>query len=150
MELTTIRQNIFRYIAKQNQIVIIDDCIALIIVEILGYLNIKNSNEFGEWSSICLRVKDFKGLTKEGLLQKIKTEILDKTSIKQKQQLLGNKAIYDFNGNNLRFNDERYVDFKNSPVNLRTNYGDKPYLPNLENIKLAIENKSIDKIGENK
>lgn len=148
MELTTIRQDVFKHISKQSQIVLIDDCIALIIAEVLGYINTKNSHEFGEWSSICFKIKDFKGLTKEGLLHKIKSEILDKISIKQKQQLLGNKAIYEFDGNNLRFNDEPYFRFKNATSNLRTNYGEKPYLPNLKSTKLTIENKSTYKVKQ--
>ena len=58
MDLKNIRQNVFRYLAKKNRSALLDDCIALIIAEILGYINKKNAYDYKPWDSFCLRIKN--------------------------------------------------------------------------------------------
>ena len=96
MELKDIRQNVFRYLAQLNSSAKLDDCIALIIVEILGYINKKNADNYKSWADICFRIKNYNTLNKTGLLEKIKTEILQDFTSEIKRELLETKAIYSF------------------------------------------------------
>ena len=56
MDLKNVRQNVFRYLAQFNRSSKLDDCMALIIAEILGYLNKKNADNYKPWADICFQI----------------------------------------------------------------------------------------------
>lgn len=133
MDLKSIRQNVFNYLAKQSNNVLLNDCITLIMAEIIGAINSKNADDYGKWKSFCYGIKDYKNLTKEGLLQKIEFEILSSMTINKKHELIEYKPkIYSLDDEYLTFEEGIYDFYKNANVNLRNNYGDKPYTPKLD------------------
>ncbi len=133
MDLKSIRQNVFNYLAKQSNNVLLNDCITLIIAEIIGIINSKNADDYGKWKSFCFGIKDYKNLTKEGLLRKIEFEILSSMTINKKHELIEYKPkIYSLDDEYLTFEEGIYDFYKNANVNLRNNYGDKPYTPRLD------------------
>ena len=143
MDLKSIRQNVFNYLAKQSNNVLLNDCITLIMAEIIGTINSKNADDYGKWKSFCFGVKDYKNLTKEGLFQKIEFEILSSMTINMKLELIEYKPkIYNLDDEYLTFEEGIYDFYKNANVNLRTNYGDKPYTPKLESGKPKLEKNS--------
>ena len=154
MDLKTIRLDILRYLAKQSDSVLLDDCIALIIVEILGYINSKNETEFGKWSSICSGITNYKKLSKEGLLVKIKTEVLNTMTTDEKRELLENKAIYEFHDDALVFSTLQLNTSKYATVKLRGNYGSESYIQKIVKVKvnglvsLNKQNKKIENLND--
>lgn len=127
MDLKNIRQNVFRYLAKKNRSALLDDCIALIIAEILGYINKKNAYDYKPWDSFCLGIKNYNTLNKSGLLEKIKTEILQNFPLEKKREWLEAKLIYSFDMEYIIFDDSFINVAKNQKYSLRTNYGEKDY-----------------------
>jgi hypothetical protein len=127
MDLINVRQNVFRYLARLNRSARLDDCMALIIAEILGYINKKNADTYKPWADICFRVKNYKKLNKAGLLEKIKTEILQNFTFDKKRELLEAKAIYSFDMENIIFTDKFLEIVKNQTYSLRTDYGINEY-----------------------
>ena len=144
MELKNVRQNVFRYLAQINISAKLDDCMALIIAEILGYINKKNADNYKPWADICFRIKNYNTLNKAGLLEKIKTEILQNFTLEKKRELLETKAIYALDMDEIIFTEKFIEDTKNQPYLLRTNYGGKDYSTATINTTLAPSKKNID------
>lgn len=144
MDLINVRQNVFRYLAQLNSSAKLDDCLALIIAEILGYLNKKNADNYKPWTDICLRIKNYNTLNKTGLLEKIKTEILQNFNLEKKHELLETKAIYSFDMENIIFTDKFIENTKNQTYLLRTNYGGKDYSTATINTTLTPSKKNLD------
>lgn len=94
MDLKNIRQNVFRYLAQKNSKALLDDCIALLIAEILGYINKRNAGDYKPWENICLEIKNFNALNKNGLLEKIKKETLENVPLEKKREWLEAKKIF--------------------------------------------------------
>lgn len=127
MDLKNIRQNVFRYLIQKNRSALLDDCIALIIAEILGYINKRNAGDYKPWENICFGIKNYNTLNKNGLLEKIKTEILQNFPLEIKQEWLEAKAIYSFDMEYIVFADNFINIAKNQNYSLRKNYGEKDY-----------------------
>ena len=144
MELKNVRQNVFRYLAQINISAKLDDCMALIIAEILGYINKKNADNYKPWADICFRIKNYNTLNKTGLLEKIKTEILQNFTLEKKRELLETKAIYALDMDEIIFTEKFIEDTKNQTYLLRTNYGGKDYSTATINTTLAPFQKNIN------
>ncbi len=144
MDLRNIRQNVFRFLAQSNSSVKIDDCIALIITEILGYINRKNADNYKPWADICFSVKNYNALNKNGLVEKLKVEILKNFTLEKKYELLETKAIYSFNIDYIIFT-EKFIEIaKDQTYSLRTNYGEKDYSTATLNITSEPSKTNID------
>lgn len=127
MELAHIRQNVFKHLIKKSNKIDIDECISLIIAEILGYFDKGNINQYDSWGSLCLKLSNYKNLNKNALLEKIKDEIITVLTLDEKYNLLGSKIIYSFNEDILIFTEDYISKVKNQSYTLRNNYGEQEY-----------------------
>lgn len=114
------------------------DFVALIIVELLGYVKSLNSYEdskdFKKLISIVNNLHEFVGrqrFTKESLLKITQEAFLDKYSTSELSAIVGNIAFYEFP--DALDGPMRFKAVSTSPPKLRDNYGTKEYAPSVEN-----------------
>lgn len=113
------------------------DFVALVIVELLGYIKSLNSNEdskdFKKLIGIVNNLHEFVGrqrFTKESLLKITQEAFLDKYSTSELSAIVGNFAFYEFP--DALDGPMKFKAVSTSPPKLRDNYGTKEYVPSIE------------------
>ena len=146
----TIRNNVALNCSTYSDIKPID-FVALIIVELLGYVkslnSCKDSQDFKRLIGIVNDLHEFVGrqrFTKESLLRITQETFLDKYSIAELSAIVGKVAFFEFPDTL-----DRQMGFKTvstNPPKLRDNYGTKEYAPSVENPSVNSEEVSSNSL----
>lgn len=136
ISIKTIRNNVALNCSTYSDIKPID-FVALIIVELLGYVKSLNSSEdsqnFKRLISIVTNLNEFVGrqrFTKDSLLKITQETILNKYSTAELLAIVGNGAFYEFP--DTLDGQMRFKAVSANPPKLRENYGTKEYIPSVE------------------